>query len=478
MGRGQSVGTVPTRKALGAWYTPAPLVDLLVRRTLDPVWLAQRCANAERELVVVDPACGDGRLLEAVRTGVESFGHRCHLIGCDIDPAAVAAARRTLGPTATILAADGLTHDWAELGVEIDLVIGNPPFRSQMSAQTSRRGSSQHGGGPYADTAIEFLALSVCITEPGARIALVLPQSSLGSRDAEPVRSEVDRRCRRLWSWWSPRSEFDAAVLVCALGFERHQPAADDRHAANRSANWSALVAETLAIPRPDGLDSHGVLGDRATASANFRDEYYGLVPAVGDHGDGPPLITAGLIDPGICRWGQRPVRFAKQRYRAPRVALDRLSDRMYRWATDKLVPKVLVANQTRIIEAVVDRGGDWLPGVPVISVVARSGERPSLDEIAAVLTSPVASAVIWHTTAGTGLSASAVRIGPGSLQAVPWPTGSLEAAVNALRAGDVIACGAAVCTAYGLDLRHRLLTWWSPLAERAIEPRRSDTDP
>ena len=474
MGGGESVGTVPTRKELGAWYTPETLVDLLVRRTIDTDWLEHRCGDARRDLVVVDPACGDGRLLAAVRAFVASVGYRCRLIGCDIDPVAVAAARRALGPSATILAGDALTHPWDELDVPIDLVIGNPPFRSQMSARTSRHGASRHGGGPYADTAIEFLALSVAITDPGARLALVLPQSSLGSRDAEPVRVQVDECCERIWSWWSPHSEFDASVVVCALGFERRHPSSDIRRP---SGTWATIVADSLAIPPPADLATDGVLGDRALASANFRDEYYGLVPAVGDHHEGPALITAGLIDPGLCRWGERPVRFAKRRFIAPRVELGLLSDRMRRWATDKLVPKVLVANQTRIIEAVVDHSGEWVPGVPVISLIGRDRATASLEEIAVVLTSPVAAAVSWHAAAGTGLSATAIRTGPEQLHGLPWPAGSLDAAVAAWRAGDVIECGAAVCTAFGVDPEHPMIPWWSTLAERAIRRRRGDTD-
>ncbi len=123
---------------------------------------------------------------------------------------------------------------------------------------------------------------------------------------------------------------------------------------------WAGLIAGT-AVAAHDGP----VLGDIARFVVDFRDQYYGLVGAVGDDLDGPPLITSGLIEPGECVWGRRPVRFAKQRYAAPRVALDRLSPAMQRWAGERLVPKILIANQTRVIEAVHDVRGEWLPGVP-----------------------------------------------------------------------------------------------------------------
>jgi hypothetical protein len=81
--------------------------------------------------------------------------------------------------------------------------------------------------------------------------------------------------------------------------------------------------------------------------------------------------------------------------------------------------------------------------------------------ELAAVLTSPIASVSAWHGGAGTGLATTAVRIGPALLSAVPWPSGDLTAAVRALQAGDVTGCGRAIITAYGIDSDEGLLSWW-----------------
>ena len=234
-------------------------------------------------------------------------------------------------------------------------------------------------------------------------------------------------------------------------------------------------------MPGDVGVD--GCLGDRARLNANFRDEYYGMIPAVGDHEDGPRLVTSGLVDPGRSWWGARPITFAKQRYERPRVDLGRLDGDMVRWAERRLVPKVLVANQTRVVEAVCDPHGDWLPGVPVLGVYPSGAHWDDADrrrpdelaesawEIAAVLTSPLASAWLWHRGAGTGLSADTIRLSPVTLAALPWPSGDLGAAVAALRSGDVRTCGAAVDAAYGVSDDGALFDWWSALLER-IEAR------
>ena len=158
-------------------------------------------------------------------------------------------------------------------------------------------------------------------------------------------------------------------------------------------------------------------LGDIATFTVDFRDQYYGLVGAVGDQENGPPLITSGLIEPGRCAWGERPARFAKQRFVAPRVALDRLSPALQQWARRRLVPKILIANQTKVIEAVHDVRGEWLPSVPVITCLT---DQP--DRTLAVLSSSAANEWVHHHAAGSGLSATSVRLNPRLLASIPLP--------------------------------------------------------
>ena len=351
---------VGTRKQLGAWYTPLDLVDTVVEAVITPEYVRGRTGP----IAVLDPACGDGRFLLAAERRLHGLGATAALTGCDIDAAALDEARAALAPTAELLEVDALATSWPER--RFDLVIGNPPFLSQLAASTTRGGASRRGGGPYADAAAEFLALAGELVDPdGGRIALVLPQSLLASRDAASIRGSIGDRAQMVWSWWSNRRVFDAHVHVCVVAFAFGQPERGDRR-----ANWSHVATSRQGIPAlPGDLSVDGCLGGRARLNANFRDEYYGMIPAVGDHDTGPPLITSGLVDPARSWWGERSITFAKQRYQRPRVDLDRLDTDMRRWALRRLVPKVLVANQTRIVEAVCDPGGEWLPGVPVLGV-------------------------------------------------------------------------------------------------------------
>lgn len=468
------------RKQRGAWYTPDALVATVVGAVVTSPFVAARRSPVR----IVDPACGDGRFLRAAAEHVIAAGGRAHVVGADIDADAVVASGRlveSLPPevTSEILHVDALTFDWAAMA-PFDLVVGNPPFLSQLAAATTRGGSSRRGGGPYADAAVEFLALAAEIVDPsGGRVAFVLPQSLLAARDAAPVRDRYDASAELLWSWWTGEREFDAQVLTCALAFEF---GAGGRASAPA---WSRVITSRRGIPdlpAQVGEQGAGRLADRARLNANFRDEYYGMVGAVGDHEAGPPLITSGLIDPGRSLWGARPVTFAKQRFERPRIDLAALDARMRRWAADRLVPKVLIANQTKIIEAVADPDGTLLPGVPVVAAypdgIGDDHARVAW-EIAAVLTSPVASAWAWHRNAGTGLSADAIRLGPVVLSDLPWPAGRLDRAVTRLQGGDVRGCASEVHGAFGIDETDGagLMSWWLRTLER-VESRRSRDAP
>jgi hypothetical protein len=217
-----------------------------------------------------------------------------------------------------------------------------------------------------------------------------------------------------------------------------------------------------------------GRLGDLARATAGFRGEYYGLIPHVRDCGPGAPLVTAGLIDVGVCRWGDAPARFAKRTFAAPRVDLVSLAAAdcaVFGWVQRQLRPKVLVATQTRVIEAVVDPTGAWVPSVPVISV------RPHVDDdlwaVGAVLTAPPVAAWAAARYLGVGLGATVLKLSASQVLQLPLPVGPWEGAAELLRRGDVMGCAEAMCSAYAVPRAQtrELMEWWTAGARRTEGP-------
>jgi SAM-dependent methyltransferase len=443
-------------------------VDHVLGRALDPVLAARSSATGLR---VLDPACGDGRFLAAAAERVERrFGAvppGC-LVGVDVDPGATAVARARLGPVADIVTADALAGGWPD--GSFDVVVGNPPFLNQLAGATRRRVRSALGG-PYADSAALFLAQALRAVRPdGGRVGFVLPHSLLATRDTAPIRIAVVTGGRLDSLWWAGAPVFDAEVLTCAVTCVRGEPQGDVRrtHGAafvavppadgrdlTRRPTWSHLVADVVGIP-PVDLAGGRPLGDLAEATADFRDQYYGLVPHVDDGADGPPLVTSGLIDPGVCAWGGVPARFGRRRFEAPRVAVDRLPPPLADWAVRRLVPKVLVATQTPVIEAAVDADGAWLPSVPVLTVTPR---RPDdLWRIGAVLCAPAASAWAAATYLGAALTATGIKLSASQVLTLPLPpVDDWPEAVDALRAGDVHGCARHMDAAYGTDV----YDWW-----------------
>ncbi|WP_370288144.1 class I SAM-dependent DNA methyltransferase [Nocardioides sp.] len=422
------------RRPMGAFYTPDDLVAWVLDRALPTP------ASGAR---VLDPACGTGHFLVAAARRVGVAG----VHGSDLDADAVAIARRRLSaldPTVSpeqleqqVVVADGLEH-WR--GRRFDAVVGNPPFLGQLRRDTGGRAEpGRRALGAYTDTSAVFLHAALDLVEPGGTVALVQPLSLLAARDAGPVRERVLAAGALTDFWTTPRPVFEGTDVLCCVPVVRVGSPVGEGLVADPD-RWGPLAAEAFGIPAVDLLppsgagaeDRPGVVGDLATCSADFRDQYYGLAPHVREAGPDPrpgdgtavPLVTVGLIDPAECRWGVAEARFARRSWQAPVVDVEALAaadPRLGAWARGRLVPKLLVAGQGRVLEAVVDREGAWLPSVPLVSVVPHGGPEVLWRLLALTLAPPlVAHAAARHL--GAGLSAGAVKLSARQVAALPLP--------------------------------------------------------
>lgn len=479
------------RRSAGAFYTPPALVGWVLDRALDPM----PDGGPVPAPTLLDPACGTGHFLVAAarRLGGTSGVH-----GSDTDEVAVQICRFLLALAdpgadpaaiaARVRVADGLT---AWTGQRFDAVVGNPPFLGQLR----RRTAGETGGlGAYTDTSAVFLHRALDLADEGGAVALVQPLSLLGARDAGRVRAAVRERGALTGLWAADRPVFaGAAVLACApvvrIGASQADVATWHGSGLERGPDlpmpegeWGPLAAPAFGVPAVRLAADHGSLGDLAACTADFRDQYYGLVPHVREataaEPGAAPLVTSGLIEPAACEWGRRPTRFARQRYDAPVVDLAglRAAGKLAGWAEARLVPKLLVAGQGRVIEAVADERGNWLPSVPVVSVVPH--DPSDLWRLLAVLLAPP---VVAHAAArflGSGLSPTSVKVSARQLAALPlpadraaWAEGAAlarraqAAGGSAERTRLLAECGVAMTRAYAAPAA--ALDWWRERVER-----------
>ncbi|MBW8827616.1 MAG: N-6 DNA methylase, partial [Acidobacteria bacterium] len=309
------------RRATGAWYTPRDVASLVAG------WALGACSAPAP--VVCDPACGGGAFLLAAAEQLEARGlGRAEIVGrlvaIDIEPDAVRTTALALGEWCggaaepLTMVGDALVERWPAAP---DVVVGNPPFLSQLGTATARSRSRAHkvvdrlGGAAsgYVDDAALFLLAAARAVVPGGSVALVQPESVLATRSAAAVRAELAPMLERVWLGGS--GLFDAEVRVCAVVLRRDRTGP----ALVEGDRWAAVVAAARGVP-PVSLDGPA-LGGHARVTAGFRDEYYGLLPLLRESQPGDaPVVTSGLIDPAACRWGARPARIGKRRWSAPGV--------------------------------------------------------------------------------------------------------------------------------------------------------------
>ncbi len=446
--------------------------------------------------VAADPSVGGGVFLVAAAAAMDMPREDAvaHVVGCDIDPLAVATTVAALtlwsGGVApgvgAIAVADFLEPDPFR-GTIPDLIVGNPPFLSQLRGDTVRSDESRSRTrdrwptvGGFVDESMLFLLAAVELVAPGGRVALVQPTSVLSARDAQPVR-ELIGSLAPVTRFWTPGTKvFSASVDTCAVVCERDAaPSVVERSAGlppvgvspcpiPPARSWAPLLAGVDGTPHVT-LTGHP-LSELANVTAGFRDQYYGLRDAVQDDPDGSHrLVTSGLIDPLTTAWGHRQCRYDRRAWDTPTVRMDRVAPSVASWFRDRLRPKLLVATQTKVIELIVDLDGSMIPCTPV--VVIEPHDPSMLWHLAAALTAPCTSAALCSMAAGSGLSADAIRVSAKMLAGTPVPTPgpAWDRAARAIEdihrerrrvRADLIEAGRLCDAAFGVE-RPEIVEWW-----------------
>ena len=483
-GRAYEISLDPGRRRReGVHYTRRAVADDLVALALAP---HDALVSSDASFTVCDPTCGAGVFLLAAADALVAAGRSPEetlvgLRGMDRDAEAVELARAALrswgsahgvaeGVPIRLTVGDALIDPWPD-EASLAVVVGNPPFGGQVAGTTVRDATAVQGAerilgraAGYTDTAAVLLARAFDAVRPGGSVVFVQPLSVLGSRDAAIVRDRIGEALETIWLCDTPM--FDAAVHVCAPVLRKplEGPRASGRAKAKARA-WTDLAADTAGVPSPRLRGAP--LRTMASCTAGFRHEFYDVAGAVVEQEvaadpTAPRLVTVGLIDPARVLWGTRRARIAGTSFDRPVVDLSRLDgDHALR-----LRPKVLVATQTRVIEAVADPEGSLWPSVPVISVLPADEDPFTIDLLLAALSAPPASVWAVRHAVGTARSPGAIRLRASLLEELPLPVDrELWAEGARLLRDDGLSAAAPVLTrAHGLGARtaRSVLDWWS----------------
>lgn len=514
----QVVG-VDQRSARGAWYTPEPVVrGLVALATADGL-----------PSTASDPTCGGGAFLLALldryrEAGIDPAEALTRVSGVDIDPGAVQTSRWSIALWALVngapiepgtapvrvgdslgAAAGGGGADGPGSASGAHLVIGNPPFATPLrsgrmpQAAEGLREANRDLLGPYSDLAAIHLLAAIRSVGPGSTVALVLPQSFLSGRDTAGLRHHCDQHVPLQALWACREAVFDAGVRACAVvvrlgGTHSEGPTLaagpdvalvhrDDRSESGVHGDWGVHAARALGAPtlppalgRPSrsarGGGDGGYLGDLVSATAGFRDEYYGMVEACreweGTDAEPNRLVSVGLIDPLSSGWGRDRARFGGRQWVRPVIDLDALPPRVRAWVERRLEPKVVLATQSKVLEPVVDREGRLVPATPLISV---SADPDDLARVAAVLLAPPVVAWAWQRWFGSAMSVDALKLAARQVLELPLPAdrpvwdeaAALVAGADQVESGEVAQVVDRVATlmnrAYRAD--DEVLAWW-----------------
>ena len=442
-----------TRRHGGVHYTPYEVAKRLARVALNELPLGPIC----------DPSVGGGAFLLAAAEYLAEKGAspskiiKDYLWGIDLDQGAIEVARASIsiwGSTKVwiVLNEHLVVADSLKSGMKsfpnppkkgFIAVIGNPPFQNQLQEITVRpieetqklREKWKVNAGPYADTAGYFLLVALSMLSSEGKCLLIQPQSILATVDAKPIREKLNQEATLEGIWIGGPDIFEAGVNVCAPLLSkglRQSPVniwtgteiTQLQKQLNQGDNWSSAMAVAQGVPLLKLKGNR--LEECASATAGFRDQFYGLAPHVCEFKNGmesvAPLITVGMIDPLRSRWGSDDFRYAGKSWLKPVVNLTSLladDKELYEWVQDRLKPKVLLATQTKVLEVLPDPEGKLIPSTPTISIECGPEE---IWKITSVLSSAAISAYAFSRVAGSALSSDTIKLSAKQVNALPLP--------------------------------------------------------
>ncbi|MDR1184455.1 MAG: N-6 DNA methylase [Coriobacteriales bacterium] len=244
---------VGRQKSDGATYTPMAFARFVAEQMLQTVELPK-----SGKIRVLDPACGDGALLDAlIKNLPPSFRKRVVAVGYDTDPKAIWIAFQRLRKDFPDLEVrleqkDFLEHilnlqgagdlfSAGEVQEPFHLVIANPPYvRTQiMGAQQARQLAQSFGLTGRVDLYYPFLLGISQVLAEGGMAGVITSNRFMTTKSGQAVRRAMLSRFRILHVWdLGDTKLFDAAVLPSVL-LARGTP--DSQHSHTNGIAYSSI---------------------------------------------------------------------------------------------------------------------------------------------------------------------------------------------------------------------------------------------
>jgi adenine-specific DNA-methyltransferase len=259
---------VDRQKSDGATYTPAALAGFVAQQML-------RVAELPKlgKVRVLDPAVGDGALLDALIKQISiPTRKRLEVVGYDTNPEAIQVAARRLRqdfPDLDVhleqknflehvltLQGSGDFFSVSEVQEPFHLVIANPPYvRTQiMGAQQAQQLAKSFGLTGRVDLYYPFLLGIAQVLEAEGVAGVITSNRFMTTKSGQAVRRELLHRFRISHVWdFGDTKLFDAAVLPSVL---LAHGAPDTRNFHTDGINYSSIY-ETEA---PARIDANNVI--------------------------------------------------------------------------------------------------------------------------------------------------------------------------------------------------------------------------
>ena len=171
------------QKLAGRYYTPIDLAEFIVRWGMD-----------ERVSKILEPSCGDGVFLEALRLYDGDFN--CKGIEISADEAALASERLLLDDRFNVLVSDFYEYYNSNREERYDFILGNPPYiryqyltEQQRDIQSDLLLVNQMRPNKLINAWVAFTVAAISLMEDNSKIAFIIPAELFQVKYAEQLRS-------------------------------------------------------------------------------------------------------------------------------------------------------------------------------------------------------------------------------------------------------------------------------------------------